>query len=178
MSTAPAIELGNTPAYQTKLMNLLGQKDPVEVLSATPDVIERFARANDPATLRKRPYEGKWTSNEIIGHLVDAEVIYLHRVRQIFCEERPVIASIDQDLWVSGQRHNERVPAELASEFRALRQMTLRLWKMMKPEDFKRTGRHSERGDESLGVMIRMHAGHDLSHIDQITRYLAAIANA
>ncbi len=177
MSNASAIEMGNTPAYQTKLMNLLGQRDPIETLSATPDAIDRFTRENDAATLRRRPHEGKWTPNEIIGHLVDAEIIYLHRVRQIFCEERPLIGSTDQDLWVSRQRHNERVPAELAAEFRSLRKMTLRLWRMMTPEDLKRTGCHSERGEESLGVMIRMHAGHDLSHIDQITRYLAAIRN-
>jgi hypothetical protein len=34
---------------------------------------------------------------------------------------------------------------------------------------------HNERGPESLGLMLCMNAGHDLSHIDQLTRYLAAI---
>lgn len=174
MNTAQSVELGNTASYQTKLMNLLGNRDPVETLSATPDHIDRFVREHDAAVMRSRPFSGKWTPIEIIGHLVDAEVIYLHRVRQIFCEDKPVIGSIDQDLWVSRQRHNERAPTQLAAEFRALRSMSLHLWGLMKPEDFQRVGRHSERGEESLGVMVRMHAGHDLSHIDQLTRYLAA----
>lgn len=174
MSTTQSVELGNTASYQTKLMNLLGNRDPIETLAATPDRIDRFVREHNAALMRTRPFPGKWTPSEIIGHLVDAEIIYLHRVRQIFCEDKPVIGSIDQDLWVSRQRHNDRAPSQLAAELRALRSMSLHLWKMMTPEDFHRVGRHSERGEESLAVMLRMHAGHDLSHIDQLTRYLAA----
>ena len=36
-------------------------------------------------------------------------------------------------------------------------------------------GLHAERGEEKLGFMLRMNAGHDLSHIDQIRRYIAAL---
>ena len=45
----------------------------------------------------------------------------------------------------------------------------------MSAADLKREGIHGERGAESLGVMRKFIAGHDLSHIDQLTRYLAAI---
>ena len=58
--------------------------------------------------------------------------------------------------------------------FRGLRSFNLAVWKQMTPSDFERVGKHNERGDESLGTMIRMLAGHDLSHIDQINRYLEA----
>ena len=54
----------------------------------------------------------------------------------------------------------------------------LALWTKLTPSQLARTGRHAERGVESLSMMIRMYAGHDLSHIDQITRYLAAIIGA
>jgi hypothetical protein len=45
----------------------------------------------------------------------------------------------------------------------------------MPPADLQRTGQHNERGPESLGVMLRMLAGHDLSHLDQIARYIHAV---
>jgi len=45
----------------------------------------------------------------------------------------------------------------------------------MLPADVQRTGQHNERGPESLGVMLRMLAGHDLSHRDQLTQYVQAI---
>jgi hypothetical protein len=42
-------------------------------------------------------------------------------------------------------------------------------------DDLHRAGRHNERGAESLGEMLRMTAGHDLNHLNQIARYLQAI---
>jgi hypothetical protein len=39
----------------------------------------------------------------------------------------------------------------------------------------KRTGEHNERGPESLDVMLRLLAGHDLSHLSQIARYVQAV---
>jgi len=45
----------------------------------------------------------------------------------------------------------------------------------MLPADLQRTGQNSERGLESLGVMLRMLAGHDLSHRDQLTRHIQAV---
>lgn len=174
-SSTSTVELGNTAAYQDKLIGQLGGRDPIEVLGKTPDAMDRFVADNDAATLRARPFPGKWTPLEIIGHLIDAEYLFAYRVRLILCENSPVIQSMDQELWVTGQRYNERDPVELAADFRALRKINVGLWRSMRPEDLKKFGRHAERGDESLQTMLLMHAGHDLSHIDQITRYLAAI---
>ena len=45
----------------------------------------------------------------------------------------------------------------------------------MSPEDLQRSGQHNERGAESLAVMVRLSGGHDLSHLDQISRYIRAL---
>ena len=55
-----------------------------------------------------------------------------------------------------------------------MRDQNLRIWRGLTPEDLKRAGQHNERGSEALGQMLPMLAGHDLSHLDQIRRYLAA----
>lgn len=170
-----AFDISKTSAYQQKLMGLLGSREPFEVLGATPDVIARFVTDNAPKVLRTRPYEGKWTPNEIIGHLADAEWVLGFRSRMILCEDNPVLMPMDQDLWVAGQKYNEYEPKDLLDTFRSLRRANLALWKRLTPAELARTGRHAERGPESLGLLVRMYAGHDLSHIDQITRYLAAI---
>ena len=60
------------------------------------------------------------------------------------------------------------------AEFRALREQNLRVWRGLSLSDLKRAGQHNERGPEALAQMLPMLAGHDLSHIDQIRRYLAA----
>ncbi|TWT43850.1 DinB superfamily protein [Phycisphaerae bacterium RAS1] len=179
MSAAAAtavVDKGTTAAYRDKLAGLLGQRDPFSVLASTADEIGKLFAPHPAEKLRRRPYEGKWTPTEIIGHLCDSEWVYGYRVRLILCEEKPTILSMDQDLWVLGQRYNERDAGELLADFRSLRAVNLKLWRGVRPEQMARYGRHNERGEESLGAMLKMLAGHDLSHIDQIRRYIAALA--
>ncbi len=161
-------------AYREKMDNLLGGADPIEVIAKTPDTVARIVRKHMPERMRTRPFDGKWTPNEIVGHLADAEWVFGFRMRLILSEDQPTILGMDQELWVSSQRHNEQEPAALVDSFRSLRRINVLLWKRMTPADLERTGQHSERGPESLGVMLGMVAGHDLSHIDQIKRYLEA----
>jgi hypothetical protein len=85
-----------------------------------------------------------------------------------------MILGTAQDSWVARQRYNEFEPAELVQTFRALRDFNLAAWRRTSRADLERTGQHNERGPESLGVMLRLLAGHDLSHLDQITRYIQA----
>ncbi len=173
--TNPGIQITDPKAYQKKLSDLVGRRDPLAVLAETPDRLKEILRAHSPETMRKRPFPGKWTPLEVIGHLVDTDITYGYRVRHIFCEDEPTIIGMDQEKWVERQRYNERDPAELVSIFAILRKANLAVWKLMTSADYERIGRHNERGPESLGLMLRMEAGHDLSHIDQITRYLDAV---
>ncbi|MBI5765216.1 MAG: DinB family protein [Planctomycetes bacterium] len=171
-------DISKSSSYQDKLMGLLGVRDPIDALSKTADVLADMVRANTVADLQARPFPGKWTPTEIIGHLIDSEWVYGFRVRLIFSEVEPTIIGMDQDLWVSAQRYSLRDPRELVEQFRPLRQVNIGLWRAMSPMDLNRCGVHNERGRESLGTMLKMHAGHDLSHIDQLTRYIAAVQAA
>jgi len=176
MTTAQAgLSVSDPQAYREKMFKLLGDRNPLEVLAQTASTLADIVRKHSATVLRTRPFEGKWTPNEIIGHLADSEWVHGYRLRLILCEDNPAILGMNQDLWVARQRHNEREPSELVEMFRTMRQFNLVLWKRMSPADLKRTGRHNERGLESLGVMLRMLAGHDLSHLEQITRHIQAV---
>jgi DinB superfamily len=176
MSSAQAgLWISDPQAYRERLFELLGDRNPLDVMAQTPLTLADIA-LNYPATvLRTRPFEGKWTPNEIIGHLSDGEWVSGYRLRLILCEHDPIILGMNQELWVTGQQHNDREPSELVEMFRMMRQCNLALWRRMSLADLKRTGQHSERGPEALGVMLRMTAGHDLSHLDQITRYIQSV---
>ena len=90
-------------------------------------------------------------------------------------EELPRILGTQQDRWVAAQRHNEREPSELVDTFRTLRELNLAAWKRVPASDLQRAGQHNERGPESLDVMLRLLAGHDLSHRNQIAQYIEAV---
>jgi hypothetical protein len=157
------------------MFQLLGDRNPLEVMARTPAALADVVHQHPAAVLRARPLAGKWTANEVIGHLVDSEWVYGYRLRLILCEDNPTILGMDQDLWVAGQGYNERDPEELLEVFRTMRPFNLALWKRVLPADLERTGQHNERGPESLGVMVRMLGGHDLAHLAQIARHLQAV---
>jgi len=161
-------------AYRQRLYNLVAGRDPIAVMGETAGALANIVTQHPAEVLRARPFEGKWTPNEIIGHLTDSEWVYGYRMRLILCEDEPAIAGTKQEAWVAGLRYNEREPAELVEIFRTLRTLNLAVWKGMSAEDLKRNGQHNERGPESLGAVLRMLAGHDLSHLDQIRRYVQA----
>jgi hypothetical protein len=162
-------------AYRERMFTLVGDRDPLEVIAQTASTLVDVVRKHSATVLRTRPLEGKWTPNEVIGHLTDSEWVYGHRLRLILCENDPTILGTNQDFWVAALRHNEREPMELVEIFRTLRHFNLAEWRRMSPEHLKRTGQHNERGPESLTIMLQLLAGHDLSHLDQITRYIHAV---
>jgi hypothetical protein len=170
----PGLELSTPGNYREKLFSLLAGRDPIEVLGQTASTWPTLWPHIRRKVLRGRLIPGKWTPNEIIGHLTDSEWVYGYRFRLILCEDDPAILGFRQDAWVASQRHNEREPSELVEIFRTLRLLNLSVWRPMSPEDLQRSGQHNERGAESLAVMLRLLAGHDLSHLHQISRSLQA----
>jgi hypothetical protein len=179
MTTAQTgLSVSAPQAYREKIFKLLGERDPLEVMARTATKLAEIVREHSASVLRSRPLEGKWTPNEVIGHLVDSEWVYGYRLRLILSEDNPTILGTNQDSWVARLRHNEREPAELVEIFRTLRDFNLAVWRRTSPADLERTGQHNERGPESLAVMLRLLAGHDLSHLDQIRRYIEAAQQA
>jgi hypothetical protein len=175
MPAQPGLEVSAPWTYREKLYNLLAGRDPIEVLGQTASTLADIVARNPAEVLHGRAIQGKWTPNEIIGHLTDCEWVYGYRLRLILCEHEPAILGFRQDAWVSSLRHNEREPSELVEIFRTLRVLNLSVWRRMSPDDFERSGQHNERGAESLAVMVQLLAGHDLSHLHQISRYIQAL---
>ena len=122
-TTRSTIRVSDSVAYQEKMLNLVGVRNPSEILAQTASRLEDIAGKHSAALLRSRPFEGKWTANEIIGHLTDSEWAYGYRLRLVLSEDAPAILGTKQDLWVAALRHNEREPSELVEIFRTLRQL-------------------------------------------------------
>jgi len=168
----PGMEVSAPQEYLEKLSNLLAGRDPIEVLGQTATTLADIVARYPAKLLRERATQGQWTPNEIIGHLTDIEWVYGYRLRLIFSEDAPAILGFRQDAWVATLRHNEREPSELVENFRTLRTLNLSVWRRIAPSDLQRSGLHNERGAESLAAMLQMLAGHDLSHLNQISRYI------
>jgi uncharacterized damage-inducible protein DinB len=161
--------------YTAAILELLGTQDPIDVLERTTDAIRRAIAGVSDAQLSQPESPGKWSLRHVVQHLADSELVWGYRIRLVLAQERPPLTGYDQDLW-SERLHYDRLPVDEALDrFAVLRRSNLRLIVNAAPDDLKRVGVHSERGEESVSHMLRMCAGHDLLHIRQLSRIREAV---
>lgn len=166
---------------EADLARLTG-RDPIEVLSSTPANLAAIVEATPADLLRTRPYPGKWTPNEILGHLVDHEWAAGVRYRNAMFAEPPSFAGYDQERWVAGRHVNDIDPSEHVEEFGKLRPHNLRLISNLPEALLERTITPiSASGSPGRPATVRQaiirYAAHDLTHLDQLRRYVEAVSD-
>ena len=162
-------------AYTNAILGLLGDRAPLAVLSKTDAALRRAVRGLSPRQLGKREAPGKWAIRHVVQHLVDSETVWAWRLRQVLAQERPIITGYDQDAWADRLGYDKTIVANAIEEFSVLRRANLRLLKRAASADLDRVGVHSERGEESVRHMMKMYAGHDMLHLNQIKRIRGVI---
>ena len=159
--------------YRERMFSHVGSNDPMKLQAAAPVKLARLLKGVTGAKARKRPEPGKWSIAEIVAHLADAELVGGYRIRAILGVPGCPIIGFDQDVWVTALHYDKRTPQKSFEQYRALREANLALLKTLTPQQWKQQGIHNERGAESIETMVRMFAGHDLNHFQQIERILA-----
>jgi DinB superfamily len=159
--------------YIQRINGYMEGKQPLAVQAATAKKLERLIKGVPKGKLRKRPAPEKWSVSEILAHLADAEIVGGFRMRLILGAPGTPIAAFDQDSWVTSGHYEKRDPRKSVEQFRVLREANLALLKSLTPEQWKHYGMHSERGQETIEHIVRMFAGHDLNHLQQIEKILA-----
>jgi hypothetical protein len=158
---------------QRMLGNVKGQ-DPLKMQASTTKRLERLVKGVPASKLRKRPAPDKWSVAEIVAHLADTEIVGSWRIRAILGAPGTPIQAFDQDVWVVAGHYAMRDPQKCLEQFRVLREANLALFKSLAPEQWQHHGMHSERGQETIEHIVRMFAGHDLNHLQQVERILMA----
>jgi uncharacterized damage-inducible protein DinB len=159
--------------YIQRIQGKIAGKNPLQVQTATPKKLAGLLRRATPAKLRKRPAPDKWSVAEILAHLADAEIVASWRVRSILGSPGTPIQAYDQDAWASAGHYAKRDTRKSLEQFRVLREANLALLKSLTPEQWKHSGMHAERGEESVERILLMMAGHDINHLEQVTALLA-----
>jgi hypothetical protein len=165
----------NAAAYVKQLMDLLGDRDPLAVQEEQLAVLEKEIAGIDEAILRRPEKPGKWSILQVLQHLADSELVVRYRMRLALAQPGAQILGYDQDLWANGLNYNDADPAETLEFLGVLRKANLKMLRALSDEQMERYGLHNERGPESVRKMLRMIAGHDLLHRNQIKRIKRAI---
>ena len=163
-------------AYVAAILELLGDQDPLMVLRETPNQLERFLSTTPRHVLARPEAPGKWSMGQVFAHLADSDLVWGWRLRLILAQDRPTLTGYDQDKWAARLGYSDIDPRESVAMFSILRKGNLRLVEGATPEDLRRVGVHVERGEESLEHQLKLYAGHDILHLNQLERIRSAIS--
>lgn len=158
--------------YTQRLLSYGEGKDPLRLQQAAPQKLAVMLKGKTGKQLMRRPAPDKWSVAEIVAHLADAELATSWRIRQILSNNAVPIQSYDQNLWAKTFDYAHRDPRQSLANFRTLREANVALLKSVPRKLWDNYGVHEERGNESISHVVRMVAGHDLNHLQQIQRIL------
>lgn len=143
------------------------------------ELIEKYRRGYDEvaaalegaadADLDRRPAPGKWSAREIVHHLADSEMTSAIRLRRLIAEEHAVIQGYDQEQFARVLFYDRPIAASMAA-FGAARATTAEILDRLTPEQWTRTGTHSESGAYSVDRWLEIYAEHAHEHAMQIRR--------
>ena len=156
--------------YREEILAALGGRDPVAVLGATVDEVDRLASGVDADRLRRSPGPGEWSPWQVLSHLTDSDLMAGVRVRMIVTQDRPMLVGYDQEAWTARFSGLDTDVRETIERWRVLRQANVRMFESLTPQEWQRVGVHTERGEESARLTVQLMAGHDRIHLAQFKR--------
>lgn len=166
--------MNETPQeYTQRILGLVAGKVPQEVQRETASRLAKLIKPLSKKQLSQRPEPSKWSINEILAHLTDSEIVLSWRMRLVICQNGAAMQATDGDVWSQTLDYAGQDPKVSLETFRLLRENNLRMLEALPENLWENYGMHSERGKETLADMVRMYAGHDLNHLQQIEKILA-----
>jgi uncharacterized damage-inducible protein DinB len=165
-----------TPGFcEINIMPLsrLGQQ--IDAYLDGPVRLRRAVADMSSSQLEARPVPGKWSTLEVVCHLVDSEQAWCHRMKRVIAEERPLLIGYDESRFTATLKYHDH---DLATELTLMEGMRAQMAQVLRalPEAaWTRTGVHNERGLITLEEMLQAeveHVPHHIAHINEKRRAL------
>lgn len=114
--------------------------------------------------------EGKWTLKEVVGHIADGERVMTYRLLRFARGDQTPLPGFDQEVFMPP--FGSWTTAQLAEDYRAVRQSTITLLRGLPAEAWSRKGT-ANNVSITARALAYVIAGHELHHMGVIrNRYL------
>jgi uncharacterized damage-inducible protein DinB len=121
-----------------------------------------------PEQLQARPVPGKWSTLEVVCHLVDSEQAWCHRMKRVIAEERPLLIGYDQSRFTAELDYHQCDLEEELALLEGMRRQMVRTLRAVPEAAWSRTGEHSEQGLMTLEELLQAEVEHVPHHIKHI----------
>lgn len=107
--------------------------------------------------------EGKWSLQEVLGHLLDVERVMVTRALAFSRDDSAALPGFDENDYVAAAGYDERSLERMLDEYRALRASTVAFFAAMDEEQLGRSGVANE-SRCSVRAIPWVLAGHERHH--------------
>ena len=142
-------------------------EDTALLLADNAATLARIVRTVPADRLRATRF-GEWTAVEVLGHLADSAEIFADRVQRCIDEDRPAIASYDQNALAAERRNAERDPMGLSERVMYAHRRMIQL--LLQADNRRRPGIHGQWGEVDAGHFAAYQAGHARDHVDELAK--------
>jgi uncharacterized damage-inducible protein DinB len=108
---------------------------------------------------------GKWSIQQLLIHLADAEQVYADRMKWVIAEDNPPLPGFDQDKWAAALHYHDQSGEDAVRLIELTRKQMSTILRKLPDAAFARTGEHSERGRMKLGDLLRYVTDHLEHHL-------------
>jgi hypothetical protein len=152
-------------------------QEQIAILTAFPAALRAQVHGLSSAALLFRPAPSEWSITEVIGHLIDIDVLQRGRIGKVISVENPTFEPFDIDGTVRAKDYQNKQANMLLHSFAEHRAEFLEQIRYLRPEALARTGQHPTRGPLSAAAIVTTLVGHDDTHTQQIANNLKAFRN-
>lgn len=166
-------EEGEFNPYYGKYIALVPDGDIVQVLKDQHTDTLAMLKGIPEARADYRYAEGKWTVKELLGHLTDAERVFVYRALCIARGDSQSLPGFEEDDYVRGASFNSLPLSKIIAEFEAVRAATLSFYENLSEEAWRRRGTANGSG-VSVRAIAYILGGHERHHRQVLKdRYLS-----
>ena len=167
-------EEGEFNPYYGKYIDLVPEGDVVQTLRSQLSETLNTLKSIPEARAGFRYAAGKWSIKELVGHLSDAERLFVYRALCIGRGDTQSLPGFEEDEYVRGAAFDSLPLTRLVSEFETVRAATVSFFENLDDKSWARIGTAND-NKISVRAIAYILAGHERHHRRVLQeRYLAA----
>jgi uncharacterized damage-inducible protein DinB len=160
--------VGNDEAHLRQIEAIKRRFAVLERLAAAPAAMTTALKGAPDDVLRRKAAGGKWSMIDNAAHVRDIERVYQGRFSRMAFGDKPAFWMLDNEAAAAALKYSEADPAEVAKEFKRLREDTVSFLRTLPHEAWEKTGLHPEAGEITVEQLAVRLANHDDAHIGRI----------
>lgn len=137
----------------------------VETYLEGPALVRRAVAGMTAEQAKARPVPGKWSTLEVVCHLVDSDQAWIFRMKRVIAEDRPLLIGYDESRFSANLGYQDRNLEEELALLEQQRRHMARVLNTLPASVLGRAGVHSERGLVTLEQMLDIENGHIPHHV-------------